>query len=86
MQPTIQSEAAPGKDRCTNSAQPRTNNDSPRRRRPVRWRESQDLLEQVSKRPGSVRPEVPSARRRVLPSQLISVTATLTQTSVPRFP
>jgi len=30
MQPTIQSDALLGKERCTNSARPRTNGDSPR--------------------------------------------------------
>jgi hypothetical protein len=36
-----------------------------------------------SQRPGSVRPEVSSARRRMPPSHPISVITTLTQTSVP---
>jgi hypothetical protein len=50
---------------------------------PVRRGDGQDLLDEVSQRPASVRLEVSSARRRMLPSQATSVITTLTQTSLP---
>jgi len=50
---------------------------------PVGRGDGQDLLDEVSQRPASVRLEVSSARRRMLPSQAISVITTLTQTSLP---
>jgi hypothetical protein len=50
---------------------------------PVRRGDGQDLLDEVFPAAASVRLEVSSARRRMLPSQAISVITTLTQTSLP---
>jgi hypothetical protein len=50
---------------------------------PVGRGDGQDLLDEVSQRPASVRLEVSSARRRMIPSQATSVITTLTQTSLP---
>jgi hypothetical protein len=72
---THQDGAVTGVDEVDRAARPR----------PVGRRKARTRSIRLSQRPAPVRLQVSSARRGMLPSQLISVTTTLTLTSVPRI-